>query len=1058
MTVSLSAIQETHTYPLTMRKVISALIIALLFQFFPAATSAGAAPKTIPLKISSVSIKGAIATVFWSASKLASKEFYEIEFTKKGPADLTASVLKPLKTKSVSIALKVEPFTNYSVRVRKSLTPKVWTSIKSFTSTGNLLTGLTVVSSTYTSAELTWDVTPGATGYDVIIDAAAPVSVTTNKISLSNLTPGSKVSVAVRAKAGALFTAYSQFVTFATTNDSPIKLVAGSISTSGFTLTWEPIVGGESYNIYKDSKLEASVKTATYSVNGLLPGTSGSYKVSAVFGKNETPASESVAVTTLMDTPAALALSDIGASTVTAKWTVDKNATSYEISLYDSTGTGFIKSNTINGSLGSFVIGGLSIGTTYTVGIKTNYAKSASKQSDLASFTTTKPRITGLTTSGITTTVATLNWFPMPGVAAYEIYRDGVIVIPNPSLTPNSVSYTFTGLAPGNLYKFGIRASYLDGNKTLLFTDMVEINQVMVTDPAFAPVSTSAPVIKLPYANVPIVGATLSATNGLWTSVPGGVLYTYQWERSLDNGTTWAKLAGETKSTYKVVASDYAFKLRVRVTATNTNGSTTADSASAGPVSETYNVQIPVVRGILVSGQLLEVTDGSWSSDYPLTYRYQWKRSSDNNVTWTNISGEISPSYLLVDGDIGYNISVSVVAYSTLGSVAAEGTIRAAVAAAGNTVAPAVSGTVKVYNTLTTTSGTWLKSPTLTYQWQRSVDGVLWNNIASATNTTYVIAVDDIGFYIRSQVFGARTVSGTAYKYTSPSVATVVVPVPTAINSSAPIVSGSWTTGSTLSTTNGTWTSAGTFTYQWQRSPDNSTWSSISGATASSYVLTSADASNNIRVQVYLTGTSGADGIAYSVPTVKVGAPYNTVAPAISGTLRVGLAQSVTTGTWSGSPTYTYQWQTSSDGIAWANVGSATSSTYTPTYSVANLKLRAVITALNAVDSATAVSQVIQGFLAPTASVLPVVSGTVQSGQTLTTDNGTWPGSPNAFTYAWHRSSDGGATWTNIGGATATTYALVAGDTGYQIRSQVTVTTNAGSSTAYSLPTVAVAP
>jgi hypothetical protein len=262
-----------------------------------------------------------------------------------------------------------------------------------------------------------------------------------------------------------------------------------------------------------------------------------------------------------------------------------------------------------------------------------------------------------------------------------------------------------------------------------------------------------------------------------------------------------------------------------------------------------------------------------------------------------------------------------------------------------------------------------------------------------------------------------------------------------------------------LSTTNGTWTSTGTFTYQWQRSPDNSTWSSISGATASSYVLTSSDASNNIRVRVYLTGTTGADGVAYSVPTRKVGAPYNTVAPAISGPIRVGVEHSVTSGTWSGSPTYTYQWQTSSDGIAWANVGSATSSTYTPTYSVANLKLRAVITALNAVDSATAVSQVIQGFLAPTASVLPVLtsSGAIQAGQTLTTDNGTWPGSPS-FTYQWQRSSDGGATWTYIGGVTTNTYVLGSGDAGYQIRSQVTVTTNAGSSSVFSAPTVAVAP
>jgi hypothetical protein len=334
----------------------------------------------------------------------------------------------------------------------------------------------------------------------------------------------------------------------------------------------------------------------------------------------------------------------------------------------------------------------------------------------------------------------------------------------------------------------------------------------------------------------------------------------------------------------------------------------------------------------------------------------------------------------------------------------------------------------------------------------------LWNNILSATNSTYVISVDDVGFFIRSQVFGARTVSSVDYKYTAPSLATVIVPALVAVSTSAPVVTGSWTTGTTLSASSGTWTSSGTFTYQWQRSADNSTWSSIAGATASTYLLLVADATNYVRVQVYLTGSSGADGVAYSVPTAKVGAPYNTLAPAISGVLRVGVEQSVTTGTWSGSPTYSYQWQTSSDGIAWANVSSATNSTYTPTYAVANLRLRVVVSAGNSVDTATARSQVVQGFLAPIATAIPAITGTVQSGETLTTGNGTWPGSPNAFTYAWHRSSDGGTTWTNIGGATASTYAAVAGDVGYQIRSQVTVTTNAGSSTAYSLPTVAVAP
>jgi len=178
--------------------------------------------------------------------------------------------------------------------------------------------------------------------------------------------------------------------------------------------------------------------------------------------------------------------------------------------------------------------------------------------------------------------------------------------------------------------------------------------------------------------------------------------------------------------------------------------------------------------------------------------------------------------------------------------------------------------------------------------------------------------------------------------------------------------------------------------------------------------------------------------------------------------LRVGVAQTVSNGTWSGSPTFTYQWQTSADGIAWANIDGGTSATYTPTYTVANLRLRAVVSARNDVDTATAISQVVQGFLAPIATVIPAITvvgaNPVEAGEVLTTDAGTWPSTSSGYLYGWQRSSDNGVTWTDIGGATATTYTLLAGDVGYRIRSQVTVATNTGSSTAYSLPTVPVAP
>lgn len=75
------------------------------------------------------------------------------------------------------------------------------------------------------------------------------------------------------------------------------------------------------------------------------------------------------------------------------------------------------------------------------------------------------------------------------------------------------------------------------------------------------------------------------------------------------------------------------------------------------------------------------------------------------------------------------------------------------------------------------------------------------------------------------------------------------------INTVAPVVSGTATVGSTLSTTNGTWTGAPapTFTYQWQRSGSN-----IGGATSSTYVIQAADAQNTLRCVVTATNPLGA--------------------------------------------------------------------------------------------------------------------------------------------------------------------------------------------------------
>lgn len=98
------------------------------------------------------------------------------------------------------------------------------------------------------------------------------------------------------------------------------------------------------------------------------------------------------------------------------------------------------------------------------------------------------------------------------------------------------------------------------------------------------------------------------------------------------------------------------------------------------------------------------------------------------------------------------------------------------------------------------------------------------------------------------------TTNGTILNFT-----TEVEPV-APVNTVAPVISGTTKVGSTLFTTNGSWTGtpAPSFTYTWERSPNGSTeWAVIAAATASSYPLVKADEAKFVRSVVKATNEAG---------------------------------------------------------------------------------------------------------------------------------------------------------------------------------------------------------
>jgi hypothetical protein len=91
----------------------------------------------------------------------------------------------------------------------------------------------------------------------------------------------------------------------------------------------------------------------------------------------------------------------------------------------------------------------------------------------------------------------------------------------------------------------------------------------------------------------------------------------------------------------------------------------------------------------------------------------------------------------------------------------------------------------------------------------------------------------------------------------------------------------------------------------------------------------------------------------------------------------------------------------------------------------------------------------------PANSAVPTISGTTTFGQTLTSTTGTWSNSPT-YSYQWSRAATSGGSYSNISGATSSTYTLVAADVGQYLKSTVTATNGSGSASATSIATAQI--
>jgi len=534
---------------------------------------------------------------------------------------------------------------------------------------------------------------------------------------------------------------------------------------------------------------------------------------------------------------------------------------------------------------------------------------------------------------------------------------------------------TVTGLTAGTRYDvyFVAEASNSTPNLT---TSPAKVGVKGAAPGNAVPTNSAGPSV----SGTATVGNALTATTGTWSDADGDPLsYTYKWYRAEDtNGTDATLISGATTSSYTLTTADAHKYLRVVVTANDGNGGTqTASSFYTAIANSTpVNSAVPSVVGTASVGNALIATTGTWSDadGDSQAYTYQWYRAEDTNGTnAAAITGATTSSYTLTTADAHKYLRVVVRANDGRGGTQTAASTYTAItnSTPANSALPSVSGTATVGNALSTTTGTWSDADgdtlTYTYQWYRASDsaGTGEATITGATTSSYTLVAGDLAKYIRVEVTASDSKGGTQ---TSSTTRTVVAAPSNAAptNSVVPSVSGTATVGNALSAANGTWSDADgdslSYTYQWYRADDTNgtNAASISGATAATYTLTTADAHKYLRVVVTANdGNSHTPTTASTYTAITNSAPANSAVPSVSGTATVGNALSTTNGTWSDADgdtlSYTYQWYRadSSSGTNETAISGATNSSYTLTASEASKYLRVVVTANDSNGSST---------------------------------------------------------------------------------------------------------
>jgi hypothetical protein len=376
-------------------------------------------------------------------------------------------------------------------------------------------------------------------------------------------------------------------------------------------------------------------------------------------------------------------------------------------------------------------------------------------------------------------------------------------------------------------------------------------------------------------ATDPVDAVLCAGGNASFSVTAVGTAATYQWQVSTTGcGGTFTNIAGATTSSLvvnAVTASQNGYGYRVVVT-------NSCNSVTSACATLTVNTPIVVAAQPVNASVCLPTTTAGFSVSVTGTAPvYQWQLSTDGGTTWTNITGATSATLSLT----GLTAAMNGYQYRAVisGTCTAAFNSGVAILAVNSPVAiTSQPASVSICDGGNTTFSVAATGSTITYQWQVSINGGPFVNIANGAPysgaTTATLSVTGAGTVMNGSVYRV-VVSGVPCGSVNSNTATLTVNAnPAVVLVAAEYANLTPYTPSALYSTVSPAT--GTYSYVWRR--DGGV---VSGAVNSSlpvnvdwfgeYDVTVTDQNGCSRTSNKVTIADSADNLVFIYPNPSTG-------------------------------------------------------------------------------------------------------------------------------------------------------------------------------------------